>query len=71
MNFMINNVFSVTKGDRTYILSIPNGAPFGESIDFCFEVLERLSAMQKQVIDSSKPAESVEPTIMPPTEPTA
>lgn len=53
----MNSVFSVTKGDKTYSFVVPHGAPYGEAMDSCFQVLAKLSEMQKAAIDAIKPAE--------------
>ena len=65
MDLSMLNVFAVAKGERKYVFSVPQGAPYGEAIDSCFEILTKLTEMQKQALDSlkkeeeAKPAESV------------
>lgn len=51
--------FEVKKDDRTYIFSIPMGAPYGESYDVCFEMLQKIKEMASQAADAQKrqPAE--------------
>lgn len=60
MDLSMNNVFSVVKGDKTYSFVVPHGAPYGEAIDSCFQVLAKLSEMQKAAIDAIKPAAAEE-----------
>jgi hypothetical protein len=56
-------VFKVTKGDRTYQLLIPVGAPYGELYDSVFEMLKNVrdlihtatQAQQLPLPESDKP----------------
>lgn len=57
MDLLMTNVFSVKKENREYCFVVPHGAPYGEAIDSCFEVLAKLSEMQKEALDSLKKKE--------------
>lgn len=54
MDFSMLNIFSVTKGERKYTFAVPQNAPYGEAIDSCFEVLMKLTEMQKEALDNLK-----------------
>jgi hypothetical protein len=54
MELMMQNVFTVVKGERSYSFIAPHGAPYGEAIDSCFEILVKLNDMQKDSIDKMK-----------------
>ena len=49
---MIN--FEITKGERTFIFSMPHGTPFGEAYDACFEVLSDIVKMSTEAADKAK-----------------
>lgn len=46
--------FEVTKNERTYRISIPVGAPYGEAYDSIFACLEGLVDLQKKGVEQLK-----------------
>ena len=48
---MIN--LEIEKNDRKYVLSLPMGAPLGESYDVCHEFLRELLSMSKVAADNA------------------
>jgi len=61
MDVFSQSVFSVTKGERTYQLVVPANAPFGEAMDSCFEILNKLSDMQKTALSAMQQQPAAEP----------
>lgn len=49
----------IEKNDRTYIFSLPMGAPYGECFDACHEALQEITRMAQKAADASKPKEPV------------
>ena len=46
--------FEVTKNERSYRISIPFGAPYGEAYDAIFSCLEGLVDLQKKGVEQLK-----------------
>jgi len=55
-------VFEVIKDDRTYMFHIPNGAPYGETYDALYTMLQEVLKLAKQALDSSKKVDETEGT---------
>jgi len=55
-----------TKNERTYILSIPAGAPFGEAYDVAHSFLQQIAAMSQEAAAKAKPADNapIEPEVV-------
>lgn len=54
MNFKTTLNFEVTQNERTYCVSIPVGAPYGEAYDAIFKCLEGIVEWQKKSIEQLK-----------------
>lgn len=52
---MVN--LEVKKGERTFVFSMPIGAPFGEAYDAAFTVLNEIMEMSKKAVEQAKPKE--------------
>ena len=55
--------FEITKGERTFVFSMPHGTPFGEAYDACFEVLNDIVKMSTEAADKAKREETKEENI--------
>jgi hypothetical protein len=58
MNVKATVNIMIEKNERTYVFSMPVGAPFGEAYDAAFEALTQISNMAKEAIESARNKES-------------
>lgn len=49
--------FEVIKGEKSYVFSMPVGAPIGEAYDAAFECLNQLVEYSKQAAEKAKRSE--------------
>jgi hypothetical protein len=54
MNFRTYITLEVTRENRTYVLSVPFGAPYEEAIQVSNEMTQGIKEMQRQQIESEK-----------------
>jgi len=45
---------TIIKDERSYIFSLPMGAPYGQAFDACNEILIEIASMAKKAAESSK-----------------
>jgi hypothetical protein len=56
---MISKVdLTIEKNGRTYVFSMPVGAPFGEAYDVAFGVLNEILELSKKAAENAKPKET-------------
>jgi hypothetical protein len=53
-------VLEVKKEDSTFTFHMPAGATWGSAIDAAFEVLNHVSALQKNAVDNAKPVHTAD-----------
>lgn len=58
----------VKKEDRTFVFSMPIGAPFGEAYDAAFTVLNEIQEMSKKAVEHAKPKEMDKEEVQKPEE---
>lgn len=47
--------FEVKKGDHTFVLHLPKGASWGNSLDAIFDMLQKVNELSQQSAEQLKP----------------